>query len=264
MDGLGYVRNRLPFMQLARHVSLDVAERLGLLDTPLLLEALLFGVAGLIPEEHVIPEPESRRYAAHLRDAWNALRNRYRGETLSAADWSFSPTRPANFPTVRLSVAPGFIHAILRRDLFERIISVVRSEADSSMAVRTVMRSCDVTPEEFWFTHAAFDHLRTRPRHPLGDERITAMIANAVIPLCMLYARLYRDTMLFERTEALMKKLPASGANAVTRLIDGHLVRGTFALTSAEREQGAMQLHGFYCSRERCGECVVGKEIGLR
>ena len=264
MDGLGYARNRLPFMRLARNVSLDVAKRLGLPDTPLLLEALLFGAAGLIPEEHAIPEQVSRRHAAQLRDAWNALRNRYRGETLTEADWSFSPTRPANFPTVRLSVAPGFMYALLRRDLLARLISDVRSQANPRMAIRTVARLCDVTPHEFWFTHVTFDHVRTRLQHPLGDERITAMITNVVVPFSALYARLYHDDVLLERTDALMRNLPASGANAVTRLIDGHLIRGKFALKSAQREQGAIQLYGFYCSRERCAECEVGRELGLR
>jgi hypothetical protein len=264
MDALGYVRNRVPFVQLAQRVTLAVVELLGIADTPLLVEALLFGAAGLIPDPDSLRSAHSQRYAAQIEEAWGALRHRYHGEVLHVADWSFAPTRPGNFPTGRIAAGAGLIHALLRKDLFRNVVQVLQMELLPSIHQRELMRLLSAQPSLYWQNHYHFDRHNTCETLRLGEARKREMIVNVLVPLVLCYAWRFHDAPLRSRALTLFNSILSSGGNFISRLLEGHLLRGKVSLARAEMEQGVIQLYHFYCTRGRCGECAVGKELGLR
>jgi hypothetical protein len=264
MDSLGYVRNRTPFLQLARILPLETIASLGVADTPLLVEALLFGVAGLIPEPSMLRDPSSQRYVVQIDEAWSALRHRYHGPVMHPADWSFSPTRPGNFPTARIAEAAGLIHAILRNELFYTLFRTLLINVPTPLHVQEVMRLLSAPPSPYWQSHYHFGRTSTGETVRLGESRRRAIVVNVLVPLVLCYARRFHDMQMRSRALALFNAMQASGVNFITRLMEGHLVRGKISLGRAVAEQGAIELYHFYCTRSRCGECWVGKELGLR
>ena len=62
MEGLGYSKNREPFVRLARSITLkEIVNRRWAVDN-FILEALLFGVAGLLPKSTGVKDKETRKY----------------------------------------------------------------------------------------------------------------------------------------------------------------------------------------------------------
>jgi len=259
MEGLGYSKNQEPFVRLAQNVSLTLVHRADL-DTAT-LEAVLFGAAGLLPKIRTLKEKTSKDYARGLIDAWQAAREKYRGEVLHVADWQFFPTRPANFPTVRLSAAPGLIQKFLHNDLFRKIIQTIKSGVPAAEKQSMLYKLLQIEAHPFWSRHYHFDELAAKPIKPLGASRIDDIIVNTVLPVAFLYARIFKDKDAREGAIAFLNAMPPLSENSVTRLMSKQLLKGKVKLDSAGAQQGAIQLYKFYCTEERCAECEVGKRV---
>ena len=128
LEGLGYSKNRMPFIRLSQHLTLEFLRSLNA-DT-MQTEALLFGVAGLLPSREAALTDDAASYAALLRTTWEALSPHYRGDRLSSSDWILSPTRPANTPVLRLVAARDIVRKILRLDLFRSLIIRLSTRAE--------------------------------------------------------------------------------------------------------------------------------------
>ena len=84
-----------------------------------------------------------------------------------------------------------------------------------------------------------------------------------VFPVLLLYARLFKDTALRNETLKVIAAFPSSAENTITRKMQEQLCTNTLPLASSMLQQGAIQLYKFYCTQDRCKECVIGKTIGL-
>ena len=90
------------------------------------------------------------------------------------------------------------------------------------------------------------------------------IIVNVVVPVALLYARLFHERTLRDQTLQLLDGVPAAVPNAVTVLMERHLLRGRVPMRTVLLQQGALQLYRCYCQRGRCDECDVGTWIGSR
>jgi len=132
MEGLGYSKNREPFVRLSKSITLKEVANRQMENKNFNLEALVFGVSGLIPKINSVNEKASREYVRQLSHNWKILRLTFHSELLSAPDWQYFPTRPTNFPTIRLASACSIIIKFLSEDLFRRIIQTLKSTNLSS------------------------------------------------------------------------------------------------------------------------------------
>jgi hypothetical protein len=261
MEGLGYNKNQEPFLRLARGLTLNVIRELDIVNDLHAIESLLFGAAGLLPKARSISEKESRDYVSSLRKRWRELRPAYRGPVLSAAAWQFFPTRPTNFPTLRLAAGARLIARLLCEDLFRKMIQTIKTTSDTEALLDTLTGFLKIDPPAFWSHHYSFEESTTKTLTPLGDERIRDIIINSVVPLALLYARTFREREVREHTLRLYDTFPPLMENTLTRMMDRQLVRGKFPLNSVGLQQGAIQLYKYYCREERCFECEVGKIV---
>lgn len=110
----------------------------------------------------------------------------------------------------------------------------------------------------FWTHHYHFDHATVKPIRALGPERTDEIIVNMIVPLVLLYARIFRDRIVREETLRLFDAMPPTMENSITRLMEKQLLRGKLPMTSVSLQQGVIQLYKFYCSEQRCAECEVG------
>ncbi|MCI0706441.1 MAG: DUF2851 family protein [Ignavibacteriae bacterium] len=259
MEGLGYSKNQEPFVRLAQNVSLAWV-RSADADAPT-LEAVLFGAAGLLPKISALKDNHSKAYARGLIDAWHGIRDRYRSEVLHPADWQFFPTRPANFPTVRLSAVPALIQKFLKDDVFWKIIQTIKSIVSANEKQIALHKLLHIDAHPFWSRHYNFDEPSAKPIKPLGASRIDDMIVNTILPIALLYARIFIDKDVREGAVSFLNAMAPLSENSVTRLMSKQLLKGKVKLDSAGAQQGVIQLYKFYCTEERCAECEVGKRV---
>jgi hypothetical protein len=258
MEGLGYSKNREPFLRLSRSVTLREVRAQHIEDNEIATQALLLGAAGLLPRIGDLHHKESRSFARQLIKEWKARKKLYRSAILHPAHWQFFPTRPSNFPTLRIAAASVLVKRILYEDLFRNLIETLKSHDRGAEAFRSIREYLIVTPHPFWTTHYQFDHPAAKQTQALGPERIGDLITNTVIPLALLYARIFRDRLARERTLQLFYAAPTATGNSITKLMDKHLLRGAVGVTTVSGQQGVIQLYKYYCLEGRCAECAVG------
>ncbi len=259
MEGLGYARNMAPFARLAQIVTLDIVRKLQAVEDERKLQALLFGVSGLLPKISSLNEESSKEEARRLIRDWNNLRRDFRSEILHPADWQFFPTRPMNFPTLRMSAASALIRKITKDDGFRKIIQTIKSSQGNKL--QELHSFFSVLSGDFWRTHYNFDHPSSSPVKSLGATRIRDMIINTVVPVSLLYARIFRDFVVRHETIKLYHAMAPSAENEVTRIIEEQLLKGRMPLDSPGRQQAAIQLYKFYCTEGRCHDCDIGKLV---
>jgi hypothetical protein len=258
MEGLGYSKNREPFVRLCRSVTLREFRAQRIEDNEMAIQALLLGAAGLLPRRREVHDAESRAFVRLLVEEWKTRKKAYRAAILHPAHWQFFPTRPSNFPTLRIAAASVLVKRILCEDLFRGLIETLKSVDRGIEAFRSIREKLAVTPLPFWRNHYQFDHPAAKPTQPLGPERIGDLITNTVIPLALLYARIFKDRLVRERALQLFYAAPSAAENSITKLMDKHLLRGAVAITSVSGQQGIIQLYKYYCLEGRCAECDVG------
>lgn len=262
LEAFGYARNRESFLTLARNASLEFlgeqTRGLTFIEAVDRLEAILFGVSGFLT--HDVSDGETRRYIRILRKEWKRCRGRARLPRLYYSDWEFFRLRPENFPTIRIAGAARIIPLILRSNLIRQIVRSLKN--DGSPEFRTLCALFIIPADGYWQNHYRFCERSTRPvRTLIGRQRATDIVINVIIPIALLYARIFRDKEVRMATLDVLRDAPASAENGIIVSMKKQLVKERFRLDTASRQQGVMQLYKTYCLEGRCGECAVGKAV---
>jgi len=258
MDGLGYSRNRRSFLRLAQIASLGRMRELNISEDSFQILSLLFGISGLLPPVRSLQTSAARTYVRKLRSAWRTIRINLRCERLHPADWHFFPTRPGNFPTIRIAAAASIAGRILTGDLFRHIIQTFKEPP--LRHARTALRSLlSVDHDPFWSGHVHFDRPRPRQGTLIGTSRLDDLIANTVLPLSLLYARIFHDREVREQAEQLHHEFPPLSSNSILRTMERQLLLGKIEPDRMYLQQGIIQLYSSYCKLKRCGECEIGE-----
>lgn len=270
MDGLGYSNNRVPFVTLAQRVSVMqilAASRLRELST-LELESILFEVSGLLPNLPYVSDQDSKIRLHELRASWTDLcaTSSVAGlasiETMNGSDWSFSPTRPANFPTSRIAAASDLLGRIISRRLLARLVTIVGEPSVSPAGrVGQLLRILDIDEDPYWSFHYTFAESSPRRHSRLGDMRKHDIIVNTVLPLCSLYAVVFESERVHECAVEIAAEIPLLESNFITRKIERQVLEGKLSLRSAFYQQGTIQLYERYCAANRCHECNIGRKL---
>jgi hypothetical protein len=270
VDGLGYSKNRIPFRTLAHRVSVRCLRLLTPsreLTVPE-IQAILFRASGLLPDIHSLNDQQSKVCIHLLRTTWKDLVAKQDSDLLLAieplhpAAWTFTPTRPSNFPTTRIAAASYLLSKILNERLFKHIIMVVAGEYTSAQdKLDQLMSLFDIPEDLFWSYHYSFSEASARRRSLLGDARKHDIIVNAILPMCKLHGRVFDNDCMDEHTARIAAIVPALESNAVVRKMEKQLLNRKLTLHTAFQQQGAIHLYRRYCIIERCSECDVGKIV---
>jgi hypothetical protein len=176
MEGLGYSRNREPFLRLAGNMTLKIISKFGIPVSDFTIESLMFGAANLLPKSKRIKEKEARQYVQKLHKKWKELRPQYHSEILNAADWQFFPMRPSNFPTIRLAAASSLIKEFLVNDFFRHIIQTLKADIPAAKKEQQLVQLFSSETNDFWKHHYNFDKTASNTVTALGASRIREVI----------------------------------------------------------------------------------------
>jgi hypothetical protein len=266
MEGLGYSKNQEPFLRLARNLTLDflrqeVGEDEDSIDR---IQAMLFGAAGFLGTKKIFKDDNARAYFRALQKTWQSLRKRYRREILHEADWQFFRLRPQNFPTVRLAAASIVLKEfLLKKDFFREIIQKIKSPSRTNRErLEDLLLLFSAEAAGYWTEHYTFDGKAHRvAKKLLGRERVEDILLNTVLPIALLYARVFKDARVRMQALTLYEGFPPSAENSILTTMEEQLTSARVSLNTSYLQQGVIQLHNFYCAEERCGECEIGKRV---
>jgi hypothetical protein len=261
MEGLGYSKNREPFVRLAQSVTLKMMGDLGTGSGRDRIQALLFGAAGLIPKLKSLKEKESRIYVRQIAREWKVLKSSFHSEILHRADWQFFPTRPSNFPTLRIAAACALANKFFFDDLFRHIIQTIKTNHSEGEKERELIRLFSIETNDFWKHHYNFDEAASKNIKALGTMRIREIIINTVLPVTLLYARIFKDKTVRECSLHVYHSLPATEDNSITRLMEKQLLKGRHPQEHVSHQQAVIQLYKYYCLEGRCAECELGQKL---
>jgi hypothetical protein len=118
-----------------------------------------------------------------------------------------------------------------------------------------------IKPDEFWQHHYRFEEATTAAAIKLGHSRQMDLILNVIIPVVMLYARVFSDSQIRTSAREVFSILPTSQKNVITRKVEKELFKGKVEARNALQLQGVLQLYRLFCAPERCSECVIGQMV---
>jgi hypothetical protein len=219
MEAMGYARNGPAFLLLARTVTLGRLRSAGLRDTDTMM-ALIFGAAGLLPEDGTPADAESMVYVRRLRRRWREYAAAGRAPHTPGIDWLFFRLRPANFPTARLASMAYLLPALFgNRGAHALFHDMIHGGGNDRERLGRLRQSFVVEPESHWAHHLHFyDRWKERGVR-LGRDRITVILLNAVLPLGSLYARVSDDGRMVRSVRSLVHALPAPHEPHIVREI---------------------------------------------
>ncbi len=257
---LGYSKNADAMSELARRLPLEL---LRSQPDMLSVEALLFGVSGLLPDlpEMMHTDRHSIDYVESLRECFERQQQSAQLRPMSSVSWQYFRLRPANFPTRRLAQAAALLDpgsrdssgGLLHSETLQSLREALQSDKPKS-TMRLLLQ--EVQPSAFWNEHVRFEN-RTGACSPrIGKNRADRILMDAVLPLLLLDAEQRRDKIQEQQVGRVLSQL-SSGSDELTRKFEdyGPILEGALGT------QGLHQLYRKWCSKGRCLSCEIGQAI---
>jgi len=252
---LGYKHNVWPMQRLA-----ELRARLCPAKTrpePLVLQARLLGMGGLLPSELPKAPASTERYWRRLWDLWWREREAFADGLLPRALWRFSGLRPANHPQRRLALAA---HWLAAGDLVSRLEKWGTSSWEAAEMVPAMLAALHVAGDDFWSWHWTLRAPRLAKIQPLiGATRVTDLAVNVILPWLWSRAAEGRNQALCRELERRYLAWPPAEDNALLRLARQRLLGASPVRLrrGAAAQQGLLQIVRDFCehSNALCENC---------
>jgi len=263
MGALGYSKNKLPLLELARRVPLQVLESLTrgkISDEECLAhqQALLLGTAGLLPSQR--PNWHQRKkiddkWAEKLESLWVSS---CQTEVMSVNDWHLFKVRPNNLP-IRRIVAMSYLALRYREQgIFEGVINRIR-EAPINKGHYELEKALLIITNGYWASH--FDlGCSSRVGIPtlLGGRRASDIVVNVLLPFAFAWGKFNSQLELVKKALELYCGYPRLEVNTVERHMSKQLGLNSDLVSSAQRQQGLIHIYNTLCSQGKCDCCPLG------
>ena len=252
-SALGYDKNSDSLAELAKRIPLSISRSL---TTQIQIEALHFGVAGLIPtkQERDLLSNEEAEYIHLLHTEYHALQKEFNISPMHRNSWMFFRLRPANFPTLRIAQAVSWLSpdGLLFHDPLGKLYSSI-AQLPSKKELYSVLQC---TPSEFWRTHYHFKKATPEQSRVLGRDRLTKLFINVVAPFLLFICEQNDNHVLEEQLITHLETLSAE-KDHITRIF----VKQGLQPTNSIMSQGLHELYSTYCKPLQCLHCQVGKYL---
>lgn len=203
------------------------------------LEALLFGQAGLLEDDHV------ESYPSELKREYEFLAAKYKLNPVKIPV-HFLRMRPNNFPTVRLAQLAMLLHQTDKLFAFCRV-------AGSPVQVLKVLQ---VGTSFYWEDHFVFGQRSASIPKTLGSTMANFILINTVIPMLFLYGQYHGVQSIKDKSlEWLAMLKPETNV-----IINGYTKLGMVNSNAAD-SQALLHLKKHYCDQRRCIECALGNSL---
>lgn len=207
---------------------------------PALVEALLFGQAGLLGKGF------AQEYPLQLQKDYRFLAQKYRLHPISKPIL-FARMRPSNFPTVRLAQLSALI--VQSSHLFATIL-----DAENIGQLRQIFA---VRINDYWLRHYVLEDEPSEPvPKKIGSQMTENIVINTIIPLLFAYGSYKQLQDVKDKALEWLSQLKSEN-NHILKKWNEVSVQSENALES----QSLIELYKNYCTQKRCLECAVGNVV---
>ena len=239
LKSFGFKTNSNAFHQLATSLPLNIIAKHK--DNNLQLEALLYGQAGMLNKSY------KDVYPLELYKEYEFLKKKYGLKPMNLVQWKFMRMRPANFPTIRISQFANLIHK--SEHLFSKIIE--------NKTAAGLFSFFDIRASEYWNDHYKFDSASEKnSKKRLGKSGMENLIINTVVPFLFAYAKSKGDISQQEQAINILLDI-----NAENNKITKQWKELNIHCNNAFESQAQIQLFNSYCTKKKCLDCGIGKQI---
>ncbi|MDN3205204.1 DUF2851 family protein [Algoriphagus sediminis] len=207
------------------------------------LEAMLFGQAGLLPDE------SSEPYVDFLKKEFAFFKEKYSWDrAMKYQNWDFARVRPGNFPTLRIAQLASILSKApdLHGCIFE-----------DTQDFESLKRVFQVEPSDFWKYHYSFaGQAKKAADRKISNTVIHLLMINFVTPLWFSYGRYFDQSDWKERCFDLLQSLPAE-SNSIIGLFEN----AGWEAGNGFDTQGMIGLYKNYCTPKKCLQCKVGQSL---
>ena len=264
MGALGYSKNKLPFLELARRVPLQVLESLTqgkISDEECLAQqqALLLGTAGLLPSQRPNWHQKNKiddKWIEKLEELWVSSRQM---EVMSENNWRLFKVRPNNLPIRRIVAMSYLILQYREKGIFEEVINKIR-EVPVSKGHHELEKMLQISSNGYWASHLDFGS-GSRLILPtlLGGRRASDIVVNVLLPFAFAWGKFNSQLELVKKALDLYCGYPSLTVNAVERHMRSQLRLSSNLINSAQRQQGLIHIYNTLCSQGKCHRCRLGE-----
>jgi hypothetical protein len=236
LKNFGSKTNGELFLEVAKNLDFSIIRKLK--NKPIELEALLFGLAGLLETKHADP------YYFQLRESFDYLIHKYRLDKDIMSSPQFFKLRPPNFPTIRLSqIAQLYARS---HSLF---FNAVQNEETDFYDLFSV------TTSEYWANHFTFDKVSKTSSKRTSKKFIDLLVINTILPLRFCYLK--QQGVLMGESFAKPMLAIAAEKNSIIKKYQELGVK----VATAKDSQALLELYTNYCTKNKCLQCAVGSEL---
>lgn len=264
MGALGYSRNKLPFLELARRLPLRILEsttRDKIPDEECLArqQALLLGTAGLLPSQR-----QSRQQENKLDDKWIDKLERLwasspRTKVMPPNAWHLFRVRPNNSPIRRLTAMSYLILRYRGKGIFEELVNLVEEEP-AHRGDHRLQKGLVVTSNGYWASHFDFSSgSRIRNQALIGSRRAADIIVNVLLPFTLAWSTVVSRPELESKALDLYRRYPRLAANSVEKHMRNQLRLSSNLVNSARRQQGLTHIYHTLCTQGKCNCCPLSQ-----
>ena len=238
---LGFGLNSEPFERLALATPLRVLMKHS--DSPLALEAMLFGQSGLLGD---VPQGRRDRYVESLLREYGFMQSKFGLKPIGSECWRTGRMRPHNLPHRRIALLAAFVAEI--HGLFAGLTS-----ASGIDEVRSVLNT---SLSGYWPSHFTLGGQEATTTSALSRASLDVMVINVAVPLVYAYGLYKGDDSACTRAVDMLCGLGAE-SNSVVAMFRDAGVRCCDAFTS----QALIQLRRAYCEPRKCLYCRIGHRM---
>jgi len=271
LRALGSTGHRQHFQALARTVSWDELQRclgsIPLQDRGLAAEALLLGLAGMVPSNTctcATMEAETRQYVMALQGYWRTFPAALQQCAWHDVNWRQPNVRPANTPERRLAGMAQILAHYDGTSLFDAAVALCHTSYRQSAVrpartlVHSLARLLHVPTRSYWTRRARLGGRISKGQRLIGTQRARTVVVDAMLPVLMLYAQHGTDAALREHLLACYHTAPLLPDNHLLRYMHHRMLGNDPALlglvTGARQQQGLLQLFTDFCGNDE-GNC---------
>lgn len=223
------------FYELGRYIDFSLIRKLQ--NKPKELEALLFGLTGLLEEQE-------DTYQKELRDMYDFLCHKYQIEKSDFLKVQFFKLRPSNFPTIRLSQFAQLYASV--SSLFQKVVQLDEINLHEVFSIKT---------NTYWETHYTFGKLSKPSSKKISKQFIDLLIINTILPLRFCYLKNQGKAISDEFTK------PIIGIAAEKNSIIKKYQNLGVLVDNGKDSQSLLELYTNYCIQNKCLECAVGAKL---
>jgi hypothetical protein len=236
----GFKVNSTPFEMVAKSLPLKYLSKHK--NELSLIEAMLFGQAGLLPEN------SNDSYVLQLIKDYKHLKNKFQLKPIDGHLWKFSQLRPANFPTIRLAQFAMLIYKS------SSLLSKITESSDFSQ----IKKLFNIDVSDYWKNHYVFNKESIMKDKRFGNNAFQNIIINTITPFFILISNVKNQPEYTDKALKWLLLLKPEN-NKITR----YWKQLGLNVDNAFDSQALIQLKNLYCNKYKCLNCRIGNQVML-